>query len=836
MPWVGGINTAADPGVISSQELVQADNVVFSSSGARIKREALEYLDNEIPAPDFRSSSGTTRTLKWITAPLVNSVTPNERLVLGEHITISGNINYNADDVAITSLNAFTEVVDITTVADVAGSLNNKYFYLSAGDEGTNYYVWFNVNGAGVDPEIPLKSGIAVAVATGASAATVATALQVALDAELDFIATVLSNVVTVTMANAGYTIDPTAQTSGFTVSVTTQGGHSITYEDEDIFNEAITAAAGVDLERSSKVLNSTDYWRFSDDATNAQLLVYATADFQMFTLDDSGRRVQVHGQEQTTEVTTTAASTLTTGDHFLLNGPSNEINYYVWYNKDAAGGDPMVSGRVGIPVAIITGDTAAQVATKTAAAVTAEADFNATALSTAVTIVAARAGITDISVDNTTGFVITTTAYGATAPGTELSTIRSLIFNERLQMYFSGRGNYPIKYNPDDSAKYQLIVPNGANGLEMPDASFAFIHLGRIWANDKDRRDLIHYSETFDETLWLGLGDSGGILIYPGDGDPQGITNGYVYKGFAVIGKQSARYRVLGDSPENFQVEAISSGMGNEGPFSVAVDETDVYFISKRGIHSQLATDTYGDTDAIYLSSNIKGSFNDFEPANLKIMQGAYIPELNSVAFSVTEDGEQTPNDVWLYNFEVQVPDRNPGAWYRWPGISCTSLGRRFTNNKYKLIFGTKNGRVIQAQKENDYTDFGNTGIPFTLKSGTIYPGNDPQTMKAFKRITMIYRPKGNFSFAVLAKIDNHEQQGFAFNEISGLDLLGETFILGVSILGSSNTLAPYTFTMEGYGRGVTLTIQQPTADEQVEIWGFVIEWENADLEQEVQ
>ncbi len=107
---------------------------------------------------------------------------------------------------------------------------------------------------------------------------------------------------------------------------------------------------------------------------------------------------------------------------------------------------------------------------------------------------------------------------------------------------------------------------------------------------------------------------------------------------------------------------------------------------------------------------------------------------------------------------------------------------------------------------------------------------------MKAFKRITLFYRPKGNFSFAVNAKIDNQLSQGFAFNEISGLDLLGETFILGVSLLGSSNTLAPFTFTMLGYGRGVTLTITQPTAEEQLEIWGIGIEWEDVKLEQEVQ
>ena len=90
MPWLGGVNTSVDPGVLNAQELVQADNVVFSSTGARIKREAIDYIDPAVPAPDFRSSSGTTRTLKWTTNPLVNVTVKNERLVVGENISVTG--------------------------------------------------------------------------------------------------------------------------------------------------------------------------------------------------------------------------------------------------------------------------------------------------------------------------------------------------------------------------------------------------------------------------------------------------------------------------------------------------------------------------------------------------------------------------------------------------------------------------------------------------------------------------------------------------------------------------------------------------------------------------
>lgn len=835
MPWVGGINTSVDPGVLNSQELVQADNVQFSSTGARIKREAFEYLDKDIENPDFRSSSSTTRTLKWTTSVLVGLTPSDQRLVVGERITVTGNVNYNIIDVPVLSVNTSVELTDVVCTGDTAGSLAGKYFLFSAGDSGTDYYAWYKVSGSGSDPGIVGRTGVEVDIATNNTASQVATAAASAINALSDFGASASTATVSIVPIVGGYTNNALAGTSGFTINITTRGGTSITYASPDSLSESLTAASGISVARASAVIMVTDYWHF-DGTTNTQMLIYAMDDFQLFTLDDSGRRVQIQGQGQTTQVIATAASTLTTGDYFLLNGPNNETNYYVWYNKAAGGGNPLVSGRTGIEVAIGGGDTAAQVATATTAAIDATV-FSASAVSTTVTIIAPSAGITDTAVDVNTGFTITTTLYGATAPADPVTTIRVNKFNERLQIYFSGMGNYPIIYNPEDSPKYQLMGQNLATGLTMPDASFAFNFLGRVWANDKNNPDFFHYSETFDETLWLGFGDSGALPVNPGDGDPEGITNGYVYKDLLIVGKKDVRYRVVGDSPENFQVQKISDGMGNEGSFSIPVDETDVVFISKRGIHSQQVTDQFGDTTAAYLSSDIKPTFTSFESEKLKLVQGTYIPELNSIAMAIAEQGQSTQNAVWLYNVGVQIPNKQkPGAWYRWPSVSCTALSRRFISGVHKIIMGTINGRIIQAQVSNDFTDFGTTGILFKIKTGTIYPGEDPQLMKAFKRITMIYRPKGNFSFAVNAKIDNQQSQGFAFNEISGLDLLGETFILGTSLLGSANTLAPFTFTMEGYGRGVTLTITQPSADEQIEIWGFIIEYENIGLEQEVQ
>lgn len=92
----------------------------------------------------------------------------------------------------------------IKCVADVSDSLNNKYFLIDGPLGANKYYVWFDT-GAGVDPVIFGRTSVQVVIATNDSAATVASALQAALDALSDLDATVSTDTVTVTAQSLGY-------------------------------------------------------------------------------------------------------------------------------------------------------------------------------------------------------------------------------------------------------------------------------------------------------------------------------------------------------------------------------------------------------------------------------------------------------------------------------------------------------------------------------------------------------------------------------------------------------------------------------------------------------
>ena len=118
------------------------------------------------------------------------------------------------------------QVQTINTIADSSSSLNNKYFFIYSAD-GTKTYLWINVGAAGSDPAPAGFGSLTIAISANATAATIASALQVAIDAHADFTATVSGNIVTVTDIVAGYAPemhDSNAAATGFAFATSTLG------------------------------------------------------------------------------------------------------------------------------------------------------------------------------------------------------------------------------------------------------------------------------------------------------------------------------------------------------------------------------------------------------------------------------------------------------------------------------------------------------------------------------------------------------------------------------------------------------------------------------------
>lgn len=124
-------------------------------------------------------------------------------------------------------------VQTVALVADTSGSLNSTYFLLNDALNVHKYYVWFNINSAGVDPAVAGRTGVPIAGATNASAATLGAAVAVAvaaLNSTASFTATGTSTVMITNKVTGTFTpmIDGSSAT-GFTFAVTGSAGTTIT-------------------------------------------------------------------------------------------------------------------------------------------------------------------------------------------------------------------------------------------------------------------------------------------------------------------------------------------------------------------------------------------------------------------------------------------------------------------------------------------------------------------------------------------------------------------------------------------------------------------------------
>jgi len=128
--------------------------------------------------------------------------------------------------------NPVAEIQTVTTVADVSGSLNSTYFTFWAPNNLQGFYVWYNINSAGVDPAPAGLHGIQVTGATNATASTLGGATRTALAADATFVkyftvsgstTSVVLNAIQVGQATAA--ADGTAAT-GFTFAISTAGSY----------------------------------------------------------------------------------------------------------------------------------------------------------------------------------------------------------------------------------------------------------------------------------------------------------------------------------------------------------------------------------------------------------------------------------------------------------------------------------------------------------------------------------------------------------------------------------------------------------------------------------
>lgn len=140
--------------------------------------------------------------------------------------------NFNStNDIVLSNIGGDYEVTKVKTIADVAGSLGGKYFNINTSN-GLLFYVWFDVDAGSSDPAPGGRVGIKVDISSGDNAEDVAFALRDAVDANVNYNATIpaISDEVIIVNTLPGTCVDTVDVDTTFTITTETQGANQYKY------------------------------------------------------------------------------------------------------------------------------------------------------------------------------------------------------------------------------------------------------------------------------------------------------------------------------------------------------------------------------------------------------------------------------------------------------------------------------------------------------------------------------------------------------------------------------------------------------------------------------
>jgi len=261
-----------------------------------------------------------------------------------------------------------TQVQDITidTIP-----LNGTYFNLYSANDERRYYVYFG----GIDPEVAGAIGYRIDITGSPSTSDIADRIEAALVDNIDVTLSVLSNVVTFTHTNNGYT---TGITNGIGANITidtpsTLGTGELSGTDEGgdvLLSGLISVGQSIDeTARSLVKIISKDpdspvnayYLSSSEDLPGNILLEARSLEDKYFYLSvESGTpaysavteyKVNDEVEIDIDQGGAPSKGFIADGDYVSIN--SNVNNYTFWFNVSGGASDPLIPGTIGIEVDI---------------------------------------------------------------------------------------------------------------------------------------------------------------------------------------------------------------------------------------------------------------------------------------------------------------------------------------------------------------------------------------------------------------------------------------------------------------------------------------------------
>jgi hypothetical protein len=332
-----------------------------------------------------------------------------------------------------------------------------------------------------------------------------------------------------------------------------------------------------------------------------------------------------------------------------------------------------------------------------------------------------------------------------------------------------------------------------------------------------------IYYSEFYDAEQFsikafgaTGTAAESGSLDLDPFGDPEGIVGAVSFQDRLYVFMRRAIFEIEGNTINTFVVKPISREFGTVSHASIVPIGNDVMYASERGILRLSSSDKAVETESAMASRPISKIWNKSIDRTLQAQFSATYDEAeNLYLISVASKGSDENDIVLAYNVEN-------GIWSGvWDGYRARCLATYLIDGVSRVICGREDG-VISVTGDDARLDLGEPFVAY-LKTGVLYPGDEIDLQYVWNTATVLASTTGVASLTFNAYVDSRLVRTENIQIKSGEDLLGSSFILGQSILGSGQ-FTPQTFPLNDQGYGLQLeVIFNSEAD--VEIYGFMVD-----------
>lgn len=397
-------------------------------------------------------------------------------------------------------------------------------------------------------------------------------------------------------------------------------------------------------------------------------------------------------------------------------------------------------------------------------------------------------------------------------------------------RVYWTGTGipGTPEGYNYWDGVSGAAV----AAADTPPDGTPQYIlsHGGRMFAWGVPGFPYrIYYSEFFDAESWSaaftpfnGGTSTAGTAAEPGSldldpfGDPVGINGGVSFQDRLYVFMRKAQFEISGNQINNFFVKTISRQIGCIGHHTIVPIANDVIYASERGILRLSSTQKAIESEYGFISRPISRLWNTLINRSLFAQYSAAYDEEENLYLITGPSSGSTANDTILaFNAQSSV-------WSGvWSGHKSRRLATYIDGGRNRVISGREDG-VIALLNAAERTDL---GLPYSsrFKTGTIFPGQEIDIEHLWKHATILASASGTGTIVLNAYVDSKLVASQSIAIDAGSDLLGTTFILGQSQLGSG-VFVPQTVGLKGQGYGLQLEVIYNSAVD-IQIYGFMIE-----------